>query len=72
MSAPAPTRDDPLREDVRWLASALGRVIRRLEGDAAFEDVESFRRLARSRRRAEDGAPTLEELLARVETLPLE
>ncbi|MCB9667043.1 MAG: hypothetical protein H6715_02855 [Myxococcales bacterium] len=32
-----------LQGDVRWLASALGRVIRRLEGDTCFEAVEELR-----------------------------
>jgi phosphoenolpyruvate carboxylase len=64
--------DDPLRADVRFLASTLGRVIRRLEGEACFEAVESLRRGATARRRGEPGAPTLEELAARVEAFPLE
>jgi len=70
--SPTPPKDIPLHEDVRWLASALGRVIRRLEGDRAFEDVESLRRRCRARRRGEPGAPSLDELLAQVEALPLE
>ena len=64
--------DVPLHEDVRWLAGALGRVIRRLEGDEAFETVEELRRASRARRRGDEGAPSLGELLARVEALPLE
>lgn len=64
--------DDPLRADVRFLASMLGRVIRRLEGEACFEAVESLRRGATARRRGEPGAPTLAELAARVEAFPLE
>ena len=53
-----PTRDVdlPLHEDVRKLAAALGRVIRRLEGDEAFQTVETLRRDARARRREEAGA----------------
>ena len=68
-----PTRevDLPLHDDVRRLAAALGRVIRRLEGDEAFQTVENLRRDARARRREEAGAPTLEQLLERVEALPL-
>ena len=68
-----PTRevDLPLHEDVRKLAAALGRVIRRLEGDEAFQTVETLRRDARARRREEAGAPTLEQLLERVDALPL-
>ena len=64
--------DVPLHDDVRWLASALGRVIRRLEGEAAFETVESTRRAARARRHGEPDALSLDELLARVEALPVE
>ena len=72
-SAPA-TRpeDEPLHDDVRWLAAALGRVIRRLEGEEAFETVEALRRAARARRRGDPGAPDLAALLARVDALPLE
>jgi phosphoenolpyruvate carboxylase len=68
-----PTRDVdlPLHEDVRKLAAALGRVIRRLEGDEAFQIVETLRRDARARRREEAGAPTLDQLLERVDALPL-
>jgi phosphoenolpyruvate carboxylase len=68
-----PTRDVdlPLHEDVRKLAAALGRVIRRLKGDEAYETVETLRRDARARRREEAGAPSLEQLLERVEALPL-
>lgn len=64
--------DRPLREDAGWLASALGRVIRRFEGEAVFDAVEGLRRAARARRKAEAGAQTLEALLARVEAMPLE
>ena len=70
-SAPA-DKDQPLRDDVRWLASALGRVIARVEGEGAFTEVETLRQLCRARRRGDAGAPSLEELLARVEALPLD
>ena len=40
--------DEPLHDDVRWLAAALGRVIRRLEGEHAYETVESIRQAASS------------------------
>ena len=63
--------DVPLHEDVRWLASSLGRVIRRLEGEAAFETVESLRRACRARRHQSDDAPSLDALLAEVDLLPL-
>ncbi|MDQ2666344.1 MAG: phosphoenolpyruvate carboxylase [Gemmatimonadota bacterium] len=63
--------DLPLHEDVRRLAAALGRVISRLEGDQAFQTVETLRRDARARRREEADAPSLEQLLERIEALPL-
>ncbi|MEO5816711.1 MAG: phosphoenolpyruvate carboxylase [Gemmatimonadaceae bacterium] len=71
-SAAPPTRpeDLPLHEDVRRLAAALGRVIRRLEGEEAFATVENLRRDARARRRGDPDAPSLETLLAHVEGLP--
>ena len=64
--------DVPLHDDVRWLAAALGRVIRRLEGETAFETVESLRRASRARRHGAPDAPTLEELLRQVDALPVE
>jgi phosphoenolpyruvate carboxylase len=64
--------DLPLHDDVRWLAASLGRVIRRLEGETAFETVESLRRACRARRHDEPGAPTIDELLAQVGSLPIE
>ncbi len=68
-----PTRaeDLPLHDDVRRLAAALGRVIRRLKGEEAFNSVDSLRRDARARRRGDPQAPTLEELLERADALPL-
>ena len=64
--------DLPLHEDVRLLASTLGSVIRRLEGDDAFQAVEELRRACRARRRGEAGAQSLDELLTRVDALPLD
>ena len=64
--------DVPLHEDVRWLAAALGRVIRRLEGEEAFETIETLRRACRARRHGDPSAPSLDQLLAQVEALPLE
>jgi phosphoenolpyruvate carboxylase len=73
VAGPSVRREDvPLHEDVRWLASALGRIIRRLEGEAAFQTVEGLRRAARARRRGVAGAETLDQLLTRVERLPLD
>jgi phosphoenolpyruvate carboxylase len=64
--------DVALHDDVRRLAASLGRVIKRLEGDEAFNTVEELRRASRARRRADPGAPTLDELLDYVAALPLE
>ncbi|MCB9689274.1 MAG: phosphoenolpyruvate carboxylase [Alphaproteobacteria bacterium] len=59
----------PLHADVRALSSALGAVVRRLEGEEAFEAVESLRAACRARRAGSGG--DLEGLLARVEAMPL-
>ena len=64
--------DQPLHDDVRWLADALGRVIRKLEGEQAFQTVEGLRRACRARRRGDPDASSLDELLERVAALPLE
>jgi phosphoenolpyruvate carboxylase len=73
MPAPAVRPEDlPLHEDVRWLAASLGKVILRLDGQSAFDSVESLRRACRARRHAEPNAPTLGELLEQVSALPLE
>jgi len=63
--------DRPLHEDVRFLGALLGAVVQRLEGDEAFEAVESLRTACRARRRGEDGALTLDQLLEQVEGIPL-
>ncbi|MES2180295.1 MAG: phosphoenolpyruvate carboxylase [Gemmatimonadota bacterium] len=70
---PTATRDVdlPLHEDVRRLAAALGRVIRRLEGEEAFLTVDMLRRESRARRRNDPGAPTLETQLEYVDHLSL-
>ena len=65
-------QDRPLQEDVRYLASALGQVIKRLEGDAVFRAVEDLRSACRGRRRGEATAADLDTLLARVADFPLE
>jgi len=64
--------DIPLHDDVRWLAAALGRVIRRLEGETAFDTVESLRRACRARRHGDPDSPSLDDLLQQVEALPVE
>ena len=55
--------DVPLHEDVRRLGDALGKVIERLEGKAAFDVVDSLRRNCRARRRNEPDAPDLSQLI---------
>ena len=64
--------DVALHDDVRWLAASLGRVIRRLEGEAAFETIEALRRACRARRHRTPGAPSLDDLFAQVEALSLD
>jgi len=64
--------DVPLHDDVRWLAAALGRVIRRLEGEHAFRTVDDLRKACRARRRGDPDAPSLDALLDEVAALPLE
>ena len=74
LSPAAPTRkeDLPLHDDVRWLAGALGRVIRRLEGDEAFTIVERLRVATRARRHGATDAPTLDELLKLIDGFSVE
>jgi phosphoenolpyruvate carboxylase len=62
----------PLRHDVRWLAAALGRVVRRLAGEDAFRAVEDLRRACRARRLGAPGAPALGTLLEQTRSLPLQ
>src|SRR3954462_1346078 len=71
---PAPPRkeDLPLHEDVRWLAGGLGRGIKRLEGEQAFEIVETLRVATRARRHGERGAPGLDGILHQIDRLPVE
>ena len=64
--------DLPLHEDVRWLAAALGRVIQRLEGQESFEIVEQLRVATRAWRHRERDAPSLEDLLRRIDRLTVE
>lgn len=73
LSGPSVRREDvPLHDDVRWLAAALGRVIRRLHSEEAFDAVERLRAACRARRHGEPGAASLDELLGQVSRLPLE
>jgi len=69
---PVRPQDRPLHDDVRLLSSCLGRTIRRMEGDAVFEAVETLRRATRARRRRDADAASLSELLAQVDQLPVE
>ncbi len=62
-------QDGPLRQDVRWLAATLGRVVGRLAGDETFRAVEELRRACRARRLGVAGAPDLDALLARTRSL---
>ncbi|MCG8556459.1 MAG: phosphoenolpyruvate carboxylase [Proteobacteria bacterium] len=64
-------QDRTLSDDVRWLASALGRAIQRLEGEDCFRAVEELRTDCRARRRADPGALSLKQLLDKVQGLPL-
>ncbi len=74
VATPAPPRkeDLPLHDDVRWLAGALGRVIRRLEGEEAFEIVEKLRVATRARRHGDPDAPTLDVLLKQIDRFTVE
>lgn len=69
----APRKEDlPLHDDVRWLAGALGRVIRRLEGEEAFAIVERLRVATRARRHGDPDAPTLDDLLRQIDGFSVE
>jgi phosphoenolpyruvate carboxylase len=68
----ARAEEAPLHDDVRWLAASLGSVIRRLEGEEAFEAVESLRQATRARRHGVESSRSLDELLREVESLPVE
>jgi len=65
-------QDAPLRQDVRWLAGTLGRVVGRLAGEDILHAVEELRRACRARRLGVPGAPDLDALLARTRALPPE
>jgi len=62
-------QDGPLRQDVRWLAATLGRVVGWLAGEETFRAVEELRRACRARRLGVTGAPDLDALLARTRSL---
>src|SRR2546425_9859719 len=65
-------QDAQLRQDVRWLAATLGRVVGRLAGDDTFRAVGELRRAGRARRLGVPGAPDLDALLPRTRALPPE
>src|SRR2546430_17351112 len=65
-------QDAQLRQDVRWLAATLGRVVRRLAGEDTFRAGEELRRACRARRLGVPGAPDLAALPARTRALPPE
>jgi phosphoenolpyruvate carboxylase len=73
LAGPTVRREDvALHDDVRWLAASLGRVIRRLEGEDAFQTIEALRKACRARRHGDPGAQSLDALIAQVEALSLE
>ena len=55
-AAPASSRLDPLREDIRFLGRILGDVVREQDGARLFELVESVRQMAVRFRRGTDPA----------------
>src|SRR5207245_4404726 len=67
--AGARAQEASLRQDVRWLAATLGRVVGRLAGEDTFRAVDELRRACRARRVGVAGAPDLDALLARTRSL---
>src|SRR3989442_3177330 len=63
-------QDAPLRQDVRWLAATLGRVVGRLAGEDTVRAVEEVRPACPARRLGVPGAPEPDTPLARTRTLP--
>ena len=59
-TAPANSRDDALREDIRLLGRILGDTIRAMDGPAAFGLIETIRQLAVRYHRHEDKAAQAE------------
>ena len=67
-----PTKDNPLRRDVRSLGAILGQVIAEQSGQELFESVETLRRLLiehRDSARRSPGEPSSEELMRQVQRL---
>jgi phosphoenolpyruvate carboxylase len=74
LTAPSdePTKDNPLRRDVRSLGAILGQVITEQSGQEIFESVETLRRLLiehRDSARRGPGEPSSEELMRQVQRL---
>src|SRR5438094_8926324 len=65
-------QDAQLRQDVRWLAATLGRVVGRLAGEDTLRPDEEVPRACRARRLGVPEAPDLDALLARTRALPPE
>src|SRR5256712_10958730 len=63
-------QDAPLRQDVRWLAATLGRVVGRLAGEETFRAVEELRRGRRGPPPGGAGAAGLAALAARAPPPP--
>ena len=76
VSLPGPTvrrEDVPLHDDVRWLAAALGRVIRRLEGrDCVRDGGVTPPRLPRAPARRRRAPPRSTSCSRQVDALPVE
>ncbi|RJR47092.1 MAG: phosphoenolpyruvate carboxylase, partial [Desulfobacteraceae bacterium] len=72
---PPPTsreEDRPLHENVRLLASTLGSIVRRMEGEECYSAVEHLRTACRERRHGTPPASNLEDLLSLVDSFPLQ
>ena len=52
----SPAKDEPLKEDIRFLGRLLGDVVREQEGDATFELVENIRQKSVAYLRDDDGS----------------
>ena len=52
----SPSKDEPLKEDIRFLGRVLGDVVREMEGEDVFDLVESVRRKSVAYVREEDEA----------------
>ena len=66
---PAPDKDAPLREDIRFLGRLLGDTLREQEGEEAFATVEHIRQLATRFHRHDDLAAR-DELESLLNALP--